>query len=741
MTPQASPPPASTAPGRAGTRSLSTLRLTPWPEIVVLLLALVTRLWRLGYHSIWFDEAVTLEWAGADPVYTWDVTLNLVQEKHPPVYYIFLHYWQELLGLFGQAQNDALLRLSGSLLGMLTVAGLLLLARRLSGRPTALLAGLLAALAPALVWYSQELRMFQPATTLIVWAGYFLLRGWAGTRLHARLGWWAGCALALLAALYSYLFSAFALPAAGLALLLLLLADRADGGRLRWGRFVEGAVTIAAVALLFLPLARNAWSVAGDEGAPGRAFGGFAAILAHQLRVFTVWRAAWPEWAIAAAVGLFGLLVFAGLVLPLRSRASRTHQGDQDAQLETAHTAGGPRRDKENRGDDDVRFPTAPTAAPFNPAPNTQYPITNNQSLITFLDRAWLCLWVFVPLLIGGALQATTDTVFAEDRYFLFIAPFVLWAAARGAIALGRVWRPAPWALGGAGALLLLAALPTLWTPGLARENWRAAVGVVTAHTRASPGLPAAAVAHVDYTHMPVEWYLRREFTFDELPLYFPFGGTLTPDQVETTIAPPLRGIEETGAATLWLFQSHLEGMDDERLVEGWLAQHYPLITEQYPAGIKLSGYAVQSIFDALPPLAPGAVRPDAELAPGLALAACEVLTPEVAARDDRLHPPSGWVHLRLWWQATGPIAGNYLSAAQAVNDAGVWGESLARDDSALHHILTSTWETGSFVRDELDVNLNPETPPGVYSIQVSLTDEAGAPVGESASCGEVTVH
>ncbi|MCB0087574.1 MAG: hypothetical protein KDE54_06660, partial [Caldilineaceae bacterium] len=63
-------------------------------------------------------------------------------------------------------------------------------------------------------------------------------------------------------------------------------------------------------------------------------------------------------------------------------------------------------------------------------------------------------------------------------------------------------------------------------------------------------------------------------------------------------------------------------------LVEGWLNAHYPLITEQFPAGVKLSGYALTSIYNELPPLADGAPRPNAELAPGLTLAACEVTTP-----------------------------------------------------------------------------------------------------------------
>ena len=103
----------------------------PWPELIVLLIATLTRFWRLNYHSVWFDEAVSLAWAGADPSYTWQVTTRLVEEKHPPVYYVGLHYWQAFLEWFQQAQNDAALRAFGAVLGVLTILGILLLVRRL----------------------------------------------------------------------------------------------------------------------------------------------------------------------------------------------------------------------------------------------------------------------------------------------------------------------------------------------------------------------------------------------------------------------------------------------------------------------------------------------------------------------------------------------------------------------------------------------------------------------------------
>jgi hypothetical protein len=355
-------------------------------------------------------------------------------------------------------------------------------------------------------------------------------------------------------------------------------------------------------------------------------------------------------------------------------------------------------------------------------------------------DRLFLWAWLGAPLLVGNLLLARNDTVFAEDRYFLFLAPFALWASARGAVALGERWRPALWLLGAAALVLLALALPRLWSPAMLREDWRAAANYIVDYQEASPGLPAAAVAHVDYTRTPLNWYLRKRISREELPVYFPFGGTLAPDAVEEAVAPPLRGIEESGVGTLWLTQSHLDGIDDSRLVEGWLNGAYPLVTEQYPTGIKLTGYAVQHRFGALPGLAPDAVRPGAELAPGLVLAACEIVTPHVAARDERMHPPSGWVHVRLWWQAGGAIADYYIATVRMVGPEGVWGERLYRDNETLRRWPTSTWEHRDFMRDEVDVNLNPLTPEGTYPIVVGLMDSAGQETGQTVECGRVRV-
>jgi hypothetical protein len=214
----------------------------------------------------------------------------------------------------------------------------------------------------------------------------------------------------------------------------------------------------------------------------------------------------------------------------------------------------------------------------------------------------------------------------------------------------------------------------------------------------------------------------------------------LTPEAVDNVVAPPLLGIADAGAATLWLMQSHLDGVDDERLVEGWLNQAYPLVTEQYPTGVKLSGYALQSQFARLPELASDATVLAAELAPGLQLAACEILTPALSATDERMHPPSGWVHVRLWWQATGAIADDYIASVQMVGPEGVWGDRLYRANETLRRWPTSTWTPGVFWRDEVDVNLNPVTPAGAYPIVVRLRDSQDQPLDATVECGRVQI-
>lgn len=660
-------------------------------DLVVLAAAACTRFWRLEFHSFWFDEAVSLAWAKADAADILRITLQLSRDKHPPAYYLALHYWQGLLEWFGAADSDGALRAFGVLVGLLMVWGIIRLATQLSGRVTGLLAGLFVALAPILVWYSQELRMFQPAATAIVWALFFMV----DARRHdpslgrsaalSRLLRWLGFAAALILSLYSYLYAAFFLP--GLGLSLILLACR--GGAVDRRYLLEGSTALAIVAALFLPLARNAWLVNSAENPPGAVFADFLPNLWLQLKIFTVWFASWSAGPKVAAVSFFAFLVAAGLILP----------------------------GKERRG---PQFGDQPLA-------RSQF------RRLAASDQALLWLWIGGPLLIGNLLLAANAAIFREDRYFLFLAPFVLWAAARGVGAIGRRWTSAGIYSGLVAVALLAAALPVLWTPWMFRENWRATAEYINAYRQNSPGSVTAAVVHPYFVLPALEWYLRRESTADELPVFGNFGDTLTPEKSDSIIAPHLQKIAaDLGAETVWLVQRHLTGVDDQRLVQAWMDANYPLITEQYPTGIHVRGYAVRHRYQELPELSDTTIFPNTQLFPGIELAACEIVTPVVAARDEIYHPPSGWVHLRFWLRAIQAVGEEPTIFALIQSDDGnVWGRSLERAGDVLAVYPPVLWQPGEYVRVELDVNLNPLTPPGSYNVKVEAADEIGVPCGK----------
>ena len=88
----------------------------------------------------------------------------------------------------------------------------------------------------------------------------------------------------------------------------------------------------------------------------------------------------------------------------------------------------------------------------------------------------------------------------------------------------------------------------------------------------------------------------------------------------------------------------------------------------------------------------------------------------------------------------TAPIDDDYIATVQMVGPEGVWGDRLYRDNEALRRAPTSTWQPGEIVRDEIDVNLNPVTPDGVYPIVVGVMDSTGAPTGNTTTCGSVQI-
>lgn len=113
-------------------------------------LALLLRVPTIGEKSLWLDEAYSVFQAEreelAAPVF--------VEDPHPPLYYVLLHYWVRVAG-----NGEAAVRLPSVAASVAGTGLLYLLARLLAGRHVALLAAALLAFSPLDVWYAQEARM------------------------------------------------------------------------------------------------------------------------------------------------------------------------------------------------------------------------------------------------------------------------------------------------------------------------------------------------------------------------------------------------------------------------------------------------------------------------------------------------------------------------------------------------------------------------------------------------------
>ena len=613
-------------------------------EVALLtLLALALRLLRLTEHSLWFDEAMSVHWARQDVGRILQVGLGLVEDKHPPGYYLLLHFWMRAFG-----DGDVALRALGALLGALAVPPLVRLGEVLWDRRTGLLAGLYAACSPILIWYSQEVRMFGLAATLATGGVLCLVEG-------LRRGgwrWWCAYGALLLLGCYSYLFTAFLLPPLGLLVLGVFLARWSRGRRKVWREGAgQGVLAHVAVAVGVLPLAWRALQVGGAEASPGRPFLDFAAAAFRLGAAWAVWRAPWSRETLWWVVGAFGVLVLLGMVAP----------------------------------------------PPRRGAPG---------------GRSVLATAILGPLLLGNLFLAVDGTVFAEPRYFLPAVPFLWLAAAAG---VGFLWRRAR-ALGAllalAWAVLLLAALPAQWLPENRREDWRAAAAYLEAHV----GPEDVVLVHPGFLRPALEHYYA-----GPAPVVAPFGSPLEgPEEVEGPLAslPP--------SQVVWLVQSHLEGPDPDHWVEGWLAARFPLVTEQYPAGIALKGYAARYRLAALPEDA----TPADHAWGNLRLAGYRVDVARLAPTDDRYHPPSAWLHLTTYWARTGAVGEGLRSEARLVDALGqVWGLSLVRERDAWGLLPPAQWAPGEVVRLDQDVNLNPATPSGRYRVAVRVLDAEGRPL------------
>lgn len=419
-----------------------------WLPVVLVGLAFAVRVQNLTYHSLWFDEAMSVHWARSSVGRILQVSMNLVEDRLPPLYYLLLHGWRLVFG-----DSEMAFRLPSVLLGVVLVAVMYRLVRDLLGRQAALLSGALVALNPFLVWYSQEARMYALAVlvaTCATWSFLAALRAFDSG--CATLPHWIAYSACVVIGLYTHLYTALLVPAHGLYLLL----TRLRPSRI-WLYFLGSLI---AVALLGSPLLSAAVRVSGEAG-PGNPLEGLAERLWTLLRAFTVWKAPLASlWAdvIAVMMGMFALL---GLV-PIRTllRAKQSGSG-------------------------------------------THFPATR-----LFIALLLLVPLVAASLL----LLRNRLAFFGERYFIVLVPWFLVSVAlgATQLSSLVRLRSNVPWRWAGGSCIavplvLSLLPLPGQWSPPARKEGWRETAAYLATHSRPEEAI----LIHPDWVRYPLQYYLR----------------------------------------------------------------------------------------------------------------------------------------------------------------------------------------------------------------------------------------
>ena len=222
----------------------------------VLILAAVPRLYELDRVNYWFDESFTLKMAEYGPL---ELLQRLTEDTHPPLFYFILQAWIALFAPLGVSPRGL-----SVVCGLATVAGVyvtVLEAFRF-GKPqdvsgprqqaqfAATLAGLLVALSPLHISWSNQVRMYSLMTALAAISSWLLFRA---LRPDATRRDWIAFTVITSLQMYTHYYALFLVAAEYLFALVYLWRASPPSERSSAPNETTVLLSAAGVYLLFLP--------------------------------------------------------------------------------------------------------------------------------------------------------------------------------------------------------------------------------------------------------------------------------------------------------------------------------------------------------------------------------------------------------------------------------------------------------------------------------------------------------
>jgi mannosyltransferase len=168
-----------------------------WPGILVVLIAIILRIYRLTAQPLWLDEIYSVQVSRQGLL---SIFQNSLRVPNPPIYYII----QMLTSGLWNIQSEWGWRWLSVFWGVLTIAGFYLFCRRFSSRPASALASLIFAVSPFHIYYSQEARFYVFTTLLTVWSSILLADILSNPKSKTR--WIALTILSLIGLYTSYIY-------------------------------------------------------------------------------------------------------------------------------------------------------------------------------------------------------------------------------------------------------------------------------------------------------------------------------------------------------------------------------------------------------------------------------------------------------------------------------------------------------------------------------------------------------
>jgi len=196
---------------------------------LIVILAVMVRLYRLDFQSLWYDEGLQ---------YVVSTTnsprgmLGKISSFHPPLSFLINHYFLQI------GSSDFFLRLPSALFGIGSLPLCYILAKQLTSKRVAVFTIFVLAISPLHIWYSQEGRMYSQLIFLMLLSSVVLLKALQPLKLR----WWALYVLVVTAGMYTHVFMALAVI---VQVLWVLMYQRRH--------LLTVSAIVAAVAILFLP--------------------------------------------------------------------------------------------------------------------------------------------------------------------------------------------------------------------------------------------------------------------------------------------------------------------------------------------------------------------------------------------------------------------------------------------------------------------------------------------------------